>query len=99
MKFIGAREEGSQAGLTNFRLDSKRLKGGDNKRIYDGKTGDVQACFNTPLTSDLSGVETLFEFTTTTSHTLNVVVVDPAASSHNKFRMYFDYILFEPVIE
>jgi uncharacterized surface protein with fasciclin (FAS1) repeats len=99
MKFIGAREEGSQAGLTNFRLDSKRLKGGDNKRIYDGKTGDVQDCFNTPLTSDLSGVETLFEFTTTTSHTLNVVVVDPAASSHNKFRMYFDYILFEPVIE
>ena len=48
MKFIGAREEGSQAGLTNFRLDSKRLKGGDNKRIYDGKTGDVQDCFNTP---------------------------------------------------
>ena len=49
MKFIGAREEGSQAGLTNFILDSKRLKGGDNKRIYDGKTGDVQDCFNTPL--------------------------------------------------
>ena len=54
-----------------------------------GKTGDVQDCFNTPLTSDLSGVETLFEFTTTTSHTLNVVVVDPAASSHNKFRTVF----------
>jgi len=47
----------------------------------------------------LSGEETAFEFTTTASHTLNVVVVDPAASSHNKFRMYFDYILFEPVIE
>ena len=99
MKFIGERGEGSQAGLTNFRLDSKRLAGGDNKRIYDGKTGDVQDCFNTPLTSNLSGEETAFEFTTTASHTLNVVVVDPAASSHNKFRMYFDYILFEPVIE
>ena len=96
---IGERGEGSQAGLTNFRLDSKRLAGGDNKRIYDGKTGDVQDCFNTPLTSNLSGEETAFEFTTTASHTLNVVVVDPAASSHNKFRMYFDYILFEPVIE
>ena len=99
MKFIGERGEGSQAGLTNFRLDTKRLAGGDNKRIYDGKTGDVQDCFNTPLTSNLSGEETAFEFTTTASHTLNVVVVDPAASSHNKFRMYFDYILFEPVIE
>ena len=82
MKFIGERGEGSQAGLTNFRLDSKRLAGGDNKRIYDGKTGDVQDCFNTPLTSNLSGEETAFEFTTTASHTLNVVVVDPAASSH-----------------
>ena len=51
------------------------------------------------IVSNLSGEETAFEFTTTASHTLNVVVVDPAASSHNKFRMYFDYILFEPVIE
>lgn len=97
--FLGKREEGSQAGLTNFRMDSKRLAGGDNKRIYDAKTGDVQDCFNTPLTSNLSNVETPFEFTTTTSHTLNIVVVDPAASSHDKFRMYFDYILFEPINE
>ncbi len=98
MKFIGAREEGSQAGLTNFRLDSKRLKGGDNKRIYDGRQG-MQDCFNTPLTSDLSGVETLFEFTTTTSHTLNVVVVDPQPVRTINSVCIFDYILFEPVIE
>lgn len=99
MSFIGKREEGSQAGLTNFRLDSKRLKGGDNRRVYDGKSGDAQDCFNTVLTEDLSENKEPFEFTTTTSHTLNIVVVDPAASSHEKFRMYFDYLLFEPVTE
>ena len=97
MKFMGERGEGSAAGLTNFRLDAKRLVGGDNKRIYDAKTGDVQDCFNTSLTTNLSNVETPVEFTTTTSHTLNIVVVDGAASTHKKFRMYFDYLLFEPI--
>lgn len=99
MKFMGERSEGSGAGLTNFRLDGKRLEGGDNKRIYDGRTGDAQDCFNTTLTSNLSGVETPFEFSTTTSHALNIVVIDGAASTHKKFRMYFDYLLFEPIKE
>lgn len=97
MKFMGERAEGSGAGLTNFRLDSKRLEGGDNKRVYDGRTGDVQDCFTTSLTSNLSGEESPVEFETTTSHSFNITVVDGAASTHNKFRMYFDYLLFEPI--
>lgn len=97
MKFMGERGEGSAAGLTNFRIDSKRLEGGDNKRVYDKLIGDAQDCFSTELTINLNGDKiTPIEFTTTTSHTLNIVVVDGAASSHKKFRMYFDYLLFEP---
>lgn len=41
------------------------------------------------------------EFTDTQSYTLKIVLKDPgaSASSNSKYRIYLDYILFEPVIE
>ena len=30
---------------------------------------------------------------------MKMLVADPAASSHNKFRIQLDYMTFEPIIE
>ena len=38
------------------------------------------------------------EFSRTTNHTFKLVIDDPAASTHSKYRIYLDYILFEPII-
>jgi len=38
------------------------------------------------------------EFDKTASHTLKIVVMDPAASSNSAFRIYLDYLLFEPIL-
>ncbi len=39
------------------------------------------------------------EFNSTTSHTFKLVMDDPAASTQKKYRIYLDYILFEPITE
>ena len=33
----------------------------------------------------------------TRSHKLQLVVLDPAASTHKNFRLQLDYLLFEPI--
>ncbi len=38
------------------------------------------------------------EFETTGSHTLKIVVIDPDANTNNTFRIYLDYLHFEPII-
>lgn len=38
-------------------------------------------------------------FGETSSHTFKLLLKDPVASSNGSYRMYIDYILFEPVIE
>lgn len=38
------------------------------------------------------------EFSRTTNHTFKLVIDDPAASTQSKYRIYLDYILFEPII-
>ena len=39
------------------------------------------------------------EFSKTKVHSMKMLVADPAASSHNKFRIQLDYMTFEPIIE
>ncbi|NDV63653.1 DUF5108 domain-containing protein [Bacteroides sp. 224] len=106
-KFMGERAEDSAAGLTQFSFDGSSGAKSTAKRVYDAKSdgrgkGDAKDYLSIELfvepANDADGNK-LLEFTETETHTLKMVVQDPAASSHTQFRMYFDYLLFEPVIE
>lgn len=39
------------------------------------------------------------EFTDTSAHTFKILINDPAASQHESYRIYLDYLLFEPITE
>lgn len=39
------------------------------------------------------------EFSKTKVHSMKMLVADPAASTHSKFRIQLDYMTFEPIIE
>lgn len=79
--------EGSNGGLTSFTFDDNKSV---SKAIYAAVPVDELNCYKVELFSEL-------EFTTTQSHKLQLVVLDPAASTHKNFRLQLDYLLFEPI--
>lgn len=79
--------EGSNGGLTSFTFDDNKSV---SKAIYAAVPVDELNCYKVELFSEL-------EFTATQSHKLQLVVLDPAASTHKNFRLQLDYLLFEPI--
>lgn len=77
--------------------------GGQMKLSFDGE----HAATISPYTSITSSVLNVYkfvayeelEFTTTTAHDFKIVVMDPAASTHSSYRLYIDYLLFEPIFD
>ena len=81
--------EGSNGGRTSFTFDDDLGKS-VSTAIYAAVPVDELNCYKVELFSEL-------EFTATRSHKLQLVVLDPAASTHKNFRLQLDYLLFEPI--
>ncbi len=79
--------EGSNGGLTSFTFDDDKSV---SKAIYAAVPVDELNCYKVELFGEL-------EFASTQSHKLQLVVLDPAASTHKNFRLQLDYLLFEPI--
>ncbi|MDR0989420.1 MAG: DUF5108 domain-containing protein, partial [Prevotellaceae bacterium] len=74
--------------------------GGQMKFSFDDQS--VTATPYTTVPSNTLGNYTyvLFdelEFSSTSTHSFKIVVMDPAASTNSNFRIYIDYLLFEPI--
>lgn len=81
--------QGSNGGLTSFTFDNNPNLSA-SRAIYAAVPNNTLDCYDTVLFDEL-------EFTSTQSHSLQLVVLDPAASTHSSFRLQLDYILFEPI--
>lgn len=81
--------QGSNGGLTSFTFDSNPNQSA-SRAIYASVPNNTLECYNTVLFDEL-------EFTSTQTHNLQLVVLDPAASTHSSFRLQLDYLLFEPI--
>lgn len=87
MDFMRTLTDGSNGGQMQFTFD------GDKKQLlapYATVPANTLDDYKTVLYDEL-------EFTKTSSHVLKIVVMDPAASTHSKFRIQLDYLLFEPI--
>ncbi len=84
-----------------FIRTSNGSKGGMMKISFDGNAPIISSPYTTITKSTLGVYEaTLYdeiEFTETSSHLLKFVVMDPAASTNNKFSLQFDAITFTPI--
>lgn len=92
------------AGTMDFiRLQQKGSNGGQMTFSFDGENQVTHAPYPT-VPSKTLGVYTYviydeLEFTETSNHTFRVVINDPAASTQADFRVYIDYLLFEPIFD
>lgn len=88
----------------NFiRTVTEGSNGGQMKFSFDGDHDVTILPYRSILSSSLNVYTYVaydeIEFTTTTTHDFKVVVMDPAASTHASYRLYLDYLLFEPIID
>lgn len=91
MNFMRTMTSGSNGGKIRFTFD------GDSETtteipIYASITANTLGLYDTVIYDEI-------EFSKTGTHSMKMVVADPAASTHNKFRIQLDYMTFEPIIE
>lgn len=89
MNFIRTMTEGSNGGQMKFSFDNEKSV---TVAPYTSITTNALDTYNSVIYDEI-------EFTKTGKHNLKIVVMDPAASTHAKFRIQFDYLLFEPINE
>lgn len=77
--------------------------GGELKFTFDGANETACKPYMTVKDNKLGVYQYVIydelEFTETSTHTFKLVMNDPAASTHASYRMYIDYVLFEPITE
>lgn len=89
MNFIRNMTEGSNGGQMKFTFDNDNAV---TAAPYTSITTNVLDVYDAVIYDQI-------EFTKTGKHNLKIVVMDPAASTHAKFRIQLDYLLFEPINE
>ena len=62
------------------------------KYIYASITANTLGLYDTVIYDEI-------EFSKTGTHSMKMVIADPAATSNSKFRIQLDYMTFEPIIE
>lgn len=90
------------AGSQDFmRLSNGGSNGGLMRFSFDNKTSVDAKPYTTVPSKTLGNYSyVLFdeiEFTETSSHDLKIVILDPAAQTNENFRIYIDYLMFEPI--
>ena len=91
MDFMRTMKNGSNGGKIRFMFDDK-TETTNEVPIYANVSENKLGIYDTVIYDAI-------EFSTTGKHSMKMVVVDPAASTHNKFRIQIDYMIFEPIIE
>ncbi len=86
--FIAKASDGSNGGQMDISFDDKVIT--CYPYTSDHKTGNSY---------NFSYEVGEWEFDSTASHTFKLTLKDPTASKNSNYRMYIDYILFEPVTE
>lgn len=82
---------------------SQKSNGGKMQFSFDGQHVIQCTPYTTVPTNKLDAYSyelySEIEFDTTSDHTLKIVIMDPAASSNEKFRIQLDYLEFQPLDE
>lgn len=91
MNFMRTMTSGSNGGKIRFTFD------GDSETtteisIYASITANTLGLYDTVIYNEI-------EFSKTGTHSMKMVIADPAATSNSKFRIQLDYMTFEPIIE
>ena len=91
MNFMRTMASGSNGGKIRFTFD------GDSETtteipIYASITANTLGLYDTVIYDEI-------EFSKTGTHSMKMVIADPAATSNSKFRIQLDYMTFEPIIE
>ena len=91
MNFMRTMTSGSNGGKIRFTFD------GDSETtteipIYASITANTLGLYDTVIYDEI-------EFSKTGTHSMKMVIADPAATSNSKFRIQLDYMTFEPKIE
>lgn len=91
MNFMRTMTSGSNGGKIRFTFD------GDSETtteipIYASITANTLGLYDTVIYDEI-------EFSKTGTHSMKMVIADPAATSNSKFRIQLDYMTFEPIIE
>ena len=91
MNFMRTMTSGSNGGKIRFTFD------GDSETtteipIYASITANTLGLYDTVIYDEI-------EFSKTGTHSMKMVIADPAATSNSKFRIKLDYMTLEPIIE
>lgn len=89
MDYIRKATEGSNGGEVKVSFDGANEV---TNKIYTTVTANTLGLYKFELYKEL-------EFTETATHTFKIILNDPAASTKNNYRIYLDYLLFEPITE
>lgn len=92
---------GYATSMDYIRKATEGSNGGEVKISFDG-TNEVSNKMYTTVKANTLGLYQYviydeLEFSETTTHTFKILLNDPAASTKNNYRIYLDYLLFEPI--
>ncbi len=87
MNFIREGSSGSNGGQMIFSFDGEHSI---TRSPYTTVASNALGCYEYVLYDEL-------EFTETSTHTFRLIMNDPAASTNSSYRIYLDYLLFEPI--
>ena len=91
MNFMRTMTSGSNGGKIRFTFDGDSDTYTDIP-IYACITANTLGLYDTVIYDEI-------EFSKTGTHSMKMVIADPAATSNSKFRIQLDYMTFEPIIE
>lgn len=94
---------GYATSMNFIRTSSSGSNGGRMTFSFDGENSVTHAPYTTLSANTLGSYSYVIydelEFTETSSHTFRLVMNDPAASTNASYRIYIDYLLFEPIFD
>lgn len=90
MDFMRTMANGSNGGKIQFTFDDN-AETSKEIPIYASIAANTLGLYDTVIYDEI-------EFSKTNTHTLKMMVADPAAATNNKFRIQLDYMTFEPII-
>lgn len=93
MDFIRTKSDGSDGGQMIFSFDGEHSV---TRAPYTSSTTTLVSnklgCYEDVIYDEI-------EFTESSTHTFRLILIDPAASANSSYRIYLDYLEFEPIFD
>lgn len=93
MDFIRTKSSGSNGGQMIFSFDGEHSV---TRAPYTSSTTTLKSnklgCYEDVIYDEI-------EFTENSTHTFRLILTDPAASDKSDYRIYLDYLEFEPIFD